>query len=108
MDLKGWLQSLGLQQYEAVFRKNEIDEGVLPDLTEVHLRELGFPLSARLKILKAIGTLYALKHWRCNLTQLPNHPNRSPPPNTERSADKSPWCSPRSRGGSKPVCSTTA
>jgi SAM domain (Sterile alpha motif). len=43
MDLKGWLQSLGLQQYEAVLRKNEIDEGVLPDLTEDHLRELGFP-----------------------------------------------------------------
>jgi class 3 adenylate cyclase len=61
MDLKGWLQSLGLQQYEAVFRKNEIDEGVLPDLTEDHLRELGFPLGARLKILKAIGTLYADK-----------------------------------------------
>ena len=61
MDLKGWLQGLGLQQYEAVLRKNEIDEGVLPDLTEDHLRELGFPLGARLKILKAIGTLYADK-----------------------------------------------
>jgi hypothetical protein len=41
----------------AVFGKNEIDESVLPDLTEDHLRELGFPLGARLKILKAIAAL---------------------------------------------------
>ena len=38
MNLRGWLQSLGLQQYEAVFRENEIDEGVLPDLTEPYTR----------------------------------------------------------------------
>src|ERR1700747_3052603 len=59
MDLGGWLRSLGLEQYEAVFRENEIDETILPDLTEDHLRELGFPLGARLKILKAVGALHA-------------------------------------------------
>jgi class 3 adenylate cyclase len=57
MDVASWLRSLGLEQYEAVFRKNEIDESVVPDLTEDHLRELGFPLGARLKILKAIAAL---------------------------------------------------
>jgi class 3 adenylate cyclase len=57
MDVASWLRSLGLEQYEAVFRKNEIDESVLPDLTEDHLRELGFPLGARLKILKAVAAL---------------------------------------------------
>ena len=57
MDIVVWLRSLGLEQYEAIFRKNEIDESVLPDLTEDHLRELGFPLGARLKILKAIAAL---------------------------------------------------
>jgi SAM domain (Sterile alpha motif) len=57
MDVASWLRSLGLEQYEAVFRKNEIDESVLPDLTEDHLRELGFPLGARLKILRAIAAL---------------------------------------------------
>jgi class 3 adenylate cyclase len=57
MDIVVWLRSLGLEQYEAVFRKNEIDGSVLPDLTEDHLRELGFPLGARLKILKAIAAL---------------------------------------------------
>jgi hypothetical protein len=30
MDLGGWLRSLGLEQYEAAFRENDIDETVLP------------------------------------------------------------------------------
>src|SRR6516165_6194383 len=57
MDVVVWLRSLGLGKFEAVFRENDIDESVLPDLTEDHLRELGFPLGARLKILKAIAAL---------------------------------------------------
>src|SRR5262249_24894700 len=57
MDLGGWLRSLGLERYEAAFRENEIDETVLRDLTEDHLRQLGFPLGARLKLLKAIAAL---------------------------------------------------
>ena len=61
MDVGGWLRSLGLEQYEAVFRENEIDESVLSDLAEDHLRELGLPLGARLKILKAIAALQADK-----------------------------------------------
>ena len=44
MDIVVWLRSLGLGKYEAAFRENEIDESVPPDLTEDHLRELGFPL----------------------------------------------------------------
>src|ERR1700722_9868335 len=59
MDVASWLRSLGLEQYEAVLRENEVDESVLPDLTEDHLRELGFPLGARLKLLKAIAALNA-------------------------------------------------
>jgi hypothetical protein len=59
MDLGGWLRSLGLEQYEAVLRENAIDETVLRDLTEDHLRELRFPLGARLKLLKAITGLGA-------------------------------------------------
>src|SRR5262247_2404438 len=57
MDIRGWLQSLGLEQYEAVFRENAIDPDVLHDLTEDHLREMGLPLGARLKLLKAISAL---------------------------------------------------
>jgi class 3 adenylate cyclase len=59
MDLGGWLRSLGLEQYEAAFRENAIDDTVLHDLTENHLREIGIPLGARLKLLKAIAALHA-------------------------------------------------
>jgi SAM domain (Sterile alpha motif) len=59
MDLRGWLRSLGLEQYEAAFRENAIDDTVLPDLTENHLREIGIPLGARLNLLKAIAALRA-------------------------------------------------
>src|ERR1700730_16478858 len=54
MDVGGWLRSLGLGQYEAIFRENAIDADVLHDLNEAHLGERGLPLGARLKILKAI------------------------------------------------------
>ena len=57
MEIGGWLLSLGLEKYEAVLRENEIDEAVLHKLTEDHLRELGVPLGARLKLLDAIGAL---------------------------------------------------
>jgi len=41
MDIVVWLRSLGLGKYEAAFRENEIDETVLPSLTEEHLKQLG-------------------------------------------------------------------
>src|SRR4029077_6266233 len=41
MDLGGWLLSLGLEQYEAAFRDNAIDEAILPTLTAQDLKELG-------------------------------------------------------------------
>ena len=34
MDVVVWLRSLGLGKYEAAFRENEIDETVLPSLTD--------------------------------------------------------------------------
>ncbi|MEY9597524.1 hypothetical protein ABIF74_002216 [Bradyrhizobium japonicum] len=55
MDLGNWLRTLGLERLEATFRENAIDETVLSDLTEDHLRELGLPLGARIKLLKAIA-----------------------------------------------------
>ena len=41
MDLGGWLRSLGLEQYEAAFRDEWIDETVLPNLTAEDLKDLG-------------------------------------------------------------------
>jgi hypothetical protein len=34
MDVASWLRSLGLEQYQATFRDNAIDDSVLPDLTD--------------------------------------------------------------------------
>ena len=58
MDIVVWLRSLGLGKYEAVFRENEIDETVLPSLTEEHLKQLGVTaLGHRVKLLDAIAAL---------------------------------------------------
>jgi hypothetical protein len=57
MDVGNWLRNQGLERFEAAFRDNAIDEAVLPHLTEHHLRELGLPLGARIKLLAAIAAL---------------------------------------------------
>ena len=44
MDVGSWLRSLGLERFEGVFRENEIDAEVLPDLTEPDLEKLEVPL----------------------------------------------------------------
>ena len=56
MDVGDWLRSLGLGQYEAAFRENEIDAEVLPDLTDADLEKLGVPLGHRKRLLKAIAS----------------------------------------------------
>ena len=56
-DFTSWLASLGLEKYAATFAANEIDAAAVPDLTDDHLKELGLPLGARLKLLKAIKAL---------------------------------------------------
>jgi class 3 adenylate cyclase/predicted ATPase len=57
MDVGNWLRNLGLERFETAFRDNGIDETVLPHLTQDHMRELGLPLGARIKLLAAIATL---------------------------------------------------
>jgi hypothetical protein len=57
MDVGGWLRSLGLGQYEALFRASEIDADILPELTDLDLKELGVPLGHRKRLLKAISGL---------------------------------------------------
>ena len=56
MDLGGWLRSLGLEQYEAAFRENAIDDTVLPKLAAEDLKDLGVNLVGhRRKLLDATG-----------------------------------------------------
>jgi SAM domain (Sterile alpha motif) len=40
MDIGVWLRGLGLERYEAAFRENEIDDAVLPSLTQEDLKEI--------------------------------------------------------------------
>ena len=57
MDVAVWLRSLGLERYEAAFRENDIDETVLPGLTqdpEGAWRRLDW---ARVKLLDPIASL---------------------------------------------------
>jgi hypothetical protein len=60
MGLGGWLRSLGLEQYEAAFRENAIDEKLLPRLTAEDLKDLGVILVGhRRLLLDAIAALRA-------------------------------------------------
>ena len=53
MDLGGWLRSLDLEEYEAAFHKNHIDEVVLPNLTA---EDLGASASDRLGTVVSCST----------------------------------------------------
>jgi hypothetical protein len=58
MDVGGWLRSLGLEQYEAAFRENAINEAVLPKLTADDLKDIGVAaVGHRRVLLDAIAAL---------------------------------------------------
>jgi len=57
MDVGDWLRSLGLSQYEDLFRENDIDAEVLSDLTDGDLEKIGVSLGHRKRLLKAIAVL---------------------------------------------------
>ena len=58
MDVADWLRALGLEQYEATFRENDVDAELLPDLTADDLKELGVTsLGHRRQLLEAIAAL---------------------------------------------------
>ena len=60
MDVGGWLRRLGLEQYEATFRENRIDDTVLPSLTAEDLKDLGVGfVGDRRKLLNAVAALRA-------------------------------------------------
>jgi SAM domain (Sterile alpha motif) len=57
MDVAVWLRGLGLQQYEALFRENDVDAEVLSDLTDGDLEKIGVSLGHRKRLLKAVAAL---------------------------------------------------
>ncbi len=54
MEIGVWLRSLGLAQYEPVFRDNAIDAEILFELSEPDLEKLGVLLGHRKRMLRAI------------------------------------------------------
>ena len=83
MDIGGWLRSLGLEKYEAAFRENEIDDTVLPSLTEEDLKDLGVGIVGhRRKLLDAIACLGAHASAKAPPSEAPRHclsPLKTPP-----------------------------
>ncbi len=58
MDIGTWLRGLGLEQYEAAFRDNDVDAEVLPELTADDLIGIGVTsVGHRRKLLAAIAAL---------------------------------------------------
>ena len=55
------LGQLGLTKYADLFRRVEIDDGNLHQLTEAHLREIGVPLGPSLKIAHALKAIEAAR-----------------------------------------------
>src|SRR4029077_18827080 len=88
MDVGGWLRSLGLERYEAAFRENEIDERVLPSLTQEDLKEIGVgPVGHRRMLLEAIAALRADTGGNAlsaDLARTSSAPNISPEDRAER------------------------
>src|SRR4051812_35966248 len=58
MDVADWLRALGLDQYEAAFRANDVDAEVLPTLTADELKDIGVSsIRHRRRLLEAIAAL---------------------------------------------------
>jgi class 3 adenylate cyclase len=58
VDVGEWLHNLGLGQYEAAFRENDVDAELLPNLAAEDLKELGITsLGHRRRLLEAIAVL---------------------------------------------------
>ncbi|WP_407179395.1 AAA family ATPase [Bradyrhizobium sp. STM 3562] len=85
MDLGGWLRRLGLEQYEAAFRENKIDDTVLPSLTSEDLKELGVVfVGHRRKLLDAISALRAEASAPAPLSKTPLRTDKVPTDTAER------------------------
>src|SRR6476646_9757687 len=85
MDIGGWLRSLGLEQYEAAFRENEIDDTVLPTLTAEDLKDLGVDIVGhRRKLLNAIALLGAETTTKASPPEIPSKPSAPPQDTAER------------------------
>jgi SAM domain (Sterile alpha motif) len=85
MEIGGWLQSLGLEQYEAAFREHFVDEKVLSSLTAEDLKDLGVGfVGHRRKLLDAIALLRADAPAKRPVTESPSKVETVPQDTAER------------------------
>jgi class 3 adenylate cyclase/predicted ATPase len=85
MDVGGWLRKLGLEQYEAAFRENRIDDTVLPSLTAEDLKDLGVGfVGDRRKLLDAIAALRAEASEPTPLSDAPRATDKAAQDTAER------------------------
>jgi hypothetical protein len=54
-ELEPWLKRLGLERYAGVLSENDVDIETLAHLTDPDLKELGFSLGHRRKLLAALA-----------------------------------------------------
>ena len=87
MDVAVWLRDLGLQQYDALFPRNDIDAEVPSDLTDADLEKIGVSFGHRKRLRKAVA---ALANRR---PRLPVATPISPVAPTPPSVGSSPSCS---------------
>jgi class 3 adenylate cyclase/tetratricopeptide (TPR) repeat protein len=61
VDLRTWLEDLGMSQYAESFAANDIDFDVLPDLTDAELERLGVSLGHRKRLRRAVAALTSVE-----------------------------------------------
>src|SRR5262245_18135447 len=89
IDVAAWLQRLGLEQYEPVFRDNDVDAEVLPELTADDLISIGVTsVGHRRKLLAAITALKGEPARASHSGKLEQVPASSTPPRTARDAER--------------------
>ena len=89
-EIAEWLDKLGMSEYAQRFAENGIDFGVLPDLTDQDLKDIGVLLGHRRKLLRAIAELAGSRKMRRSPPlRLPNPLHRTKP----QSVGKSRSCS---------------
>jgi class 3 adenylate cyclase len=88
MDVGDWLRGLGLGQYEAAFRENDISDRVLPNLTQEDLKEIGVgSVGHRRILLEATAVLRADASGKgptADTAATPGVPNAAPEDRAER------------------------
>jgi class 3 adenylate cyclase len=86
MNVADWLRALGLEQYEAAFRENDVDAAVLPTLTADELKDMGVSsIRHRRRLLEAIAALRS----RATGAEAPAQVSPFPPSDLRRQRDAS-------------------